>query len=279
MEAPPLPSEVISSSTETSVTTTAQTNSSTSLSSIPALGPPTSSEPSATICSNVPDPSSNVRTESIPVVTVASDEAYRNVRFVKIAGTRVLLWLFPEGFGQFDACTNIYNASTLTSLLLGHIWLTTKVDFPEDGPLHQSWFSSILYAATTGVKLSNESADGVRTLELEEAASYLCKSRLVSIVLGKPVTVRLADTNPSLRLAHHLEEMAGMKTALFIYDKKAVLFLSRNGSLIVIDNHRNGSVGAVVVKGYICELAHFLRSLESTLGLDENCYGTFVNFS
>ena len=189
------------------------------------------------------------------------------------------LWLFPEGFGQFDACINIPNASTLTAFLLGHIWLTTKVDFPEDGPLHRSWFSSILYAVTTGVRLSNKSADGARTLELKEVASYLCSSHLVSIVMGEPVTVRLPDTNASLRLAHHLEKMAGMKAALFIYAKKAVLFLSRNGSLMVIDSHRSGNVGAVVVKGFISELAHFLRSLESTLGLNENCYGTFVNFS
>ena len=97
--------------------------------------------------------------------------------------------------------------------------------------------------------------------------------------MGEPVTVRLADTNASLRLAHHLEKMAGMKAALFVYAKKAVLFLSRNGSLMVIDSHRSGNVGAVVVKGFISELAHFLRSLESTLGLNENCYETFVNFS
>ena len=269
-----MPSEVVAATTEVSIT--GQTNSSTQLSTAPVLSPSIPSEPSTTICSNVTGPSS---VESIPSLTATSDEASRNVHFVKISGTRVVLWLFPEGFGQFDACTNIYNASTLTALLLGHIFLTTKVGLPEDGPLHRSWFSSILYAATTGVKLSNESEDGARTLMFQEAASYLCRSRLVSIVLGEPVTVRLADANPSLRLAHHLEQMAGMKAALFIYAEKAVLFLSRNGSLMVIDCHRSGSVGAAVVKGYICELAHFLRSLESTLGLNEHCYGTFVNFS
>ena len=132
------------------------------------------------------------------------------------------------------------------------MFLTTKKDLPEDGLLHRSWFSSILYAATTGVILSNESEDGARTLMLQEAASYLCRSRQVSIVLGEPVTVRLTDANPSLRLAHQLEQMARMKAALFIYAEKAVLLLSQNGSLMVIDCHRSGSVGAAVIKGYIC---------------------------
>ena len=191
----------------------------------------------------------------------------------------MLLWLFPEGFGQSDSCTNNYNASTLTALLLGHTWLTTEVDFPEDGPLHQSWFASILYATTTGVKLANESAHGARTLTLEEAVSYLCERRLVNIALDKQITVWMADSNPSLRLAHHLEGMTEMKAALFIYAKKTALFLSRNGSLVVVECHRNGSVGAVIVKGDICELSHFLKSLESTLGLTEHCCGTFVNFS
>ena len=279
---------VVSSVTEQSMNPTISTDSSTNSSSCPTIQ---SSFPSLSPSTDAVHPSTNVSAESVPfhnttcelgTTTLPNEkELCENVRFLKVAGTCVSLWLLPErvSVSQSSTCLNITNASTITALFLGHIWLATRDNFPEDGTLHHSWFSSILYATKKGITLSNESEDGARTLTVEENKTYLCRSLLIDIVLHPAAIVRMSDPNPSSRLACHLERMAGMKAAIFIYSAKAVLFLSCNNSLMMIDCHRNDSYGAVIVKGDINELPQFLRSIESTLGLDEICYGDFICFT
>ena len=82
-------------------------------------------------------PQSNCQTMSDTGVMPVPGEAeeYRNVRFLKVAGTSVSLWLFPERFSKSATCNNIANAGRLTALLLRHIWLATEGNLPEGGPL------------------------------------------------------------------------------------------------------------------------------------------------
>ena len=227
-------------------------------------------------------PQSNCQTMSDTGVMPVPGEAeeYRNVRFLKVAGTSVSLWLFPERFSKSATCNNIANASRLTALLLGHIWVATEGNLPEDGPLDNTWFSSILYATRVGMTLANDSTGGARTLTLNETASYLSRSRLININIHQEIVVRMSDPNPASRLAYHLEQMVHRKAALFTYGGKSVVFISSSSSgLMMVDSHKNGNVGAVVIRGNCGELPQFLKSLETVLGLNETCYGNFVLFT
>ena len=113
-----------------------------------------------------------------------------------------------------------------------------------------------------------------------KTASYLCRSRLININLHQEIVIRMSDPNPASRLAYHLEQMVHRKVALFTYGGKSVVFISSSASgLIMVDSHKNGNVGAVVIRGNCGELPQFLKSLESALGLNETCYGNFILFT
>jgi hypothetical protein len=206
-------------------------------------------------------------------------EVYQRVRFLKVAGTHVSLWLFPEHFSKSPVSTNIFDSTTLTSFLLGHIWLSTEERLPEDAPLNCSWFSTIVYATRIGISMANDSPDGARTLSLDELVTYLWRSRSVQINLFPPKLVRLSDPNHASRLVCQLEAMSNRTAALFTYGNKSFLFLSHDNGVLLVDSHKNGEFGASAIKGNLTKLGQYLKSLETTLGLDEQCYGNFVLFA
>lgn len=105
------------------------------------------------------------------------------MRFLKLVETDVLLWLLPKTFISTINCLNLCNASFLAALALGHIWLATEGSFPDDGPFNSTWLSSILYAAKTGIVLSNESEHGASPLTLEATTSYLFETRSITVNL------------------------------------------------------------------------------------------------
>ena len=123
--------------------------------------------------------------------TVQTDETnvYQTVQCLKVAGTHVSLWLFPEHFIESPDSVNLFNSTSFTSFLLGHVWLSTVESLPEDAPLNHSWFSSIVYAIRVGITLANDSPNRARTLSLAEISSCLLNDRLIKINLFLPKPV------------------------------------------------------------------------------------------
>ena len=108
--------------------------------------------------------------------------------------------------------------------------------------------------------------------------------RCVSVSVDAPLPVRVYDDHAPTTLLFQLRSLCSGDrgdAAVLIANEKTVLFMSvGNSSIVLVDTHRHGSHGAVVLLGHLDGLNQFVHVCQNVLELQDDTYAnlSFISF-
>ena len=121
-----------------------------------------------------------------------------------------------------------------------------------------------------------------RFLSASEAATIV--ERCVIVSVDAPLPVRVYDDHAPTTLLFQLRSLCSGDrgdAAVLIANEKTVLFMSvGNSSIVLVDTHRHGSHGGVVLLGHLDGLNQFVHVCQNVLELQDDTYAnlSFISF-
>ena len=202
-----------------------------------------------------------------------------------IPQSNMVLWKFPTEVSQstLDG-RNGSSACSVIALIFAHVAKRELLDLQPTPLLSPVWVMLLCSAIRLGNKLYDLCRHSLpqRFLSASEAATIV--ERCVSVSVDAPLPVRVYDDHAPTTLLFQLRTLCSGDrgdAAVLIANEKTVLFMSvGNSSIVLVDTHRHGSHGAVVLLGHVDSLNQFVHVCQNVLELQDDTYAnlSFVSF-
>lgn len=202
-----------------------------------------------------------------------------------ISQSHLVLWTFPAEVSQstLDGRNGSAACSVIVLIFAHGIW-HQRLDLQPTPLLSPLWIMHLCAAIRVGNRLYDRCRHSLPQRYLSASEGAIIAEQSISVTVDSPLPVRACDEHAPTTLLVQVKQLCtGVRgdAAVLIANEKTVLFMAvGSSSIVLVDTHRHGLHGSVVLLGHRDSLDPFIHMSQNVLDLRDDTYAnlSFISF-